>query len=63
MDIAETVKVKPWGAGQGAFVVIDKADLTAEHQLYDDTPEPEPEPEPIRARVRAPRSRKTPAGS
>ena len=34
----ETIKVKPWGEGQGEFVVINKDDFDPEkHQLFGET--------------------------
>lgn len=34
----ETVKVKPWGADQGDFVLINKADFNPEeHELLEDS--------------------------
>lgn len=34
----ETIKVKPWGEGQGDHVVINKDDFDPEkHQLFDET--------------------------
>lgn len=36
MDTCETVKVKPWGQGQGAFVEINAADFDpAIHSPFD----------------------------
>jgi hypothetical protein len=33
----KTVKVKPWGEGQGDHVLINEADLTDEHVLFGKT--------------------------
>ena len=33
-----TVKVKPWGEGQGEFVIIEKEDFDAEkHELFEES--------------------------
>lgn len=38
------IKVKPWGKGQGEYVIIEEADFNeSAHSLY--SPEPEPAPE------------------
>lgn len=34
----ETVKVMPWGKGQGEYVLINREDLTDKHVLYEDYP-------------------------
>lgn len=50
MDHCETIKVKPWGEGQGEFVEINATDFDpAIHQLYETTAET-PAPKPTRAR-------------
>lgn len=47
MSTPNTIKVKPWGDGQGDFVVINKADFDAAvHQLHDDAPAAETAPPP-----------------
>lgn len=33
--MTKTVKVKPWGEGQGDFVLINEEDLTEAHELFD----------------------------
>lgn len=36
--MSETMKVKPWGEGQGDFVLIDAADFDPDkHQPHDET--------------------------
>ena len=41
----ETIKVKPWGEGQGEFVVINKDDFDPEkHQLFGETEQVEDKP-------------------
>ncbi len=45
----KTVKVKPWGEGQGDHVLINEADLTDEHVLINEAvskPEPKPAVKP-----------------
>ena len=43
MDTCETVKVKAWGEGQGAFVEINAADFDEKvHDLYIEDEEEEP---------------------
>jgi hypothetical protein len=44
----ETIKVKPWGEGQGDFVLLNAADFVeGQHELYEPAaPEPEPEQTP-----------------
>lgn len=32
----ETIKVMPWGKGQGEYVLINREDLTDKHVLYED---------------------------
>lgn len=34
----ETIKVMPWGKGQGEYVLINREDLTDKHVLYEDYP-------------------------
>ncbi len=49
------VKVKPWGKGQGDYVLIEADDMIeGVHELWEPDPEraPEPDPEPL------PRTRK-----
>lgn len=37
MDIVKTIKVKPWGKGQGDFVEINEADFDEKlHELLDE---------------------------
>ena len=39
MGNVETIKVKPWGDGQGDFVVINKDDFDPDlHEALDDMP-------------------------
>lgn len=39
MSTPNTIKVKPWGAGQGDFVLINEAEFDhAVHQLHGDAP-------------------------
>lgn len=33
--MTKTVKVKPWGEGQGDFVLINEEDLNDTHELFD----------------------------
>ena len=41
----ETIKVKPWGEGQGDHVVINKDDFDPErHQLFGETEQVEAKP-------------------
>ena len=41
----ETIKVKPWGEGQGEFVVINKEDFDpGRHQLFGETEQVEAKP-------------------
>lgn len=39
----DTVKVKPWGQGQGEFVIINASDLTDTHELFETASEAETE--------------------
>ncbi|MFZ3192812.1 MAG: hypothetical protein WA154_06370 [Moraxellaceae bacterium] len=32
----ETIKVMPWGKGQGDYVLVNREDLTDQHVLYED---------------------------
>jgi hypothetical protein len=42
-----TIKVKPWGKGQGEFVLIDEDSFNPEfHTLYGEAPEGTPEGTP-----------------
>lgn len=36
MNQPKTVRVKPWGSGQGDFVIINEAELTEAHELYEE---------------------------
>lgn len=39
----KTIKVKPWGEGQGDFVLVNEEDFNPEaHQLFDDAPAEKP---------------------
>lgn len=54
-EFCKTVNVKPWGADQGAFVVINAADFdTAVHELHEPAPEAEPAARKPRAKKAEP---------
>lgn len=63
-----TVKVKPWGEGQGDFVIINAEDLTDAHELFEpsavavkaEASEAEPvAPEPAAERQKRPYTRRS----
>lgn len=42
-----TLKVKPWGEGQGDYVLIEEEDFDEkQHSLYDDKPAPKAKSKP-----------------
>lgn len=53
----EVVKVKPWGKGQGDYVLVNKSDLADWHELYEPG---SPQPEKAKASKKGKKSDKAP---
>lgn len=53
----EVVKVKPWGKGQGDYVLVNASDVTDAHELYEPA---SPQPEKARTSKKGKKSDKAP---